>query len=321
MRSMILGGVAAVVLLAPLTAAGQSTPNPPAAMRPQARTPEAVGLDGREFFPAISPAARPVLEANLAATTNDFIRAPDEALNILWLGRRLGYLSRFQEAIVVFSRGAEMFPQDARFLRHRGHRYVSTRQFDKAIADFERAAALMADRPDEEEAVGSASSTRSGTLKFNIYYHLGLAYYLKGDFEGALRAYRACMTYRSDDESLVAVTDWTYMTLRRLGRTAEARRLLAPIVEGMPIKDNVSYYQRLLMYKGLLKPEQVLAAGETDPLQIATQGYGVGNFYLVEGDRAKAAEIFRQVVAGSEWGAFGFIAAEADLARMKSVAP
>lgn len=319
MRSMMFGCAAAAMLLAGSSlATAQSTPNLPAGMRTVVRTPEAIGLDGREFFPVTPPpAAKAVLDANFAATSDDFIRAPDEALNILWLGRRLGYMSRFQEAIVVFSRGAEKFPEDARFLRHRGHRYVSTRQFDKAIADFERAAALMADKPDEEEAVGSASSTRSGTLKFNIYYHMGLAYYLKGDFQGALRAYQACMTYRSDDESLVAITDWTYMTLRRLGRTAEAKKLLAPIVPGMPIKDNQSYYQRLLMYKGLVKPEQVLASNETDPLQIATQGYGVGNYYLVEGDKAKAAETFRRVVGGTEWGAFGFIAAEADLARMK----
>jgi tetratricopeptide (TPR) repeat protein len=318
MRLNLMGCLSAAILLSPALAAAQSTPNLPAAMRTVVKTPEAIGLDGREFFPVPpSPAAKAVLDANLAATTDDFIKAPDEALNILWLGRRLGYLARFQDAIVVFSRGAEKFPQDARFLRHRGHRYVSTRQFDKAIADFQRAAALMADRPDEEEAVGSASSTRSGTLKFNIYYHMGLAYYVKGDFEHALAAYEECMKYRSDDESLVAISDWTYMALRRLGRDAEAKKLLAAIVPGMPIKDNTSYYQRLLMYKGLVKPEQILAANETDPLQIVTQGYGVGNFYLVNGDTAKATEIFRRVVAGSEWGAFGFIAAEADLARMK----
>ena len=31
----------------------------------------------------------------------------------------------------------------------------------------------------------------------------------------------------------------------------------------------------------------------------------------------KARAIFKRVVAGSQWAAFGFIASEADLARMK----
>jgi hypothetical protein len=50
-------------------------------------------------------------------------------------------------------------------------------------------------------------------------------------------------------------------------------------------------------------------------VQIATQGYGVGNWYLVNGDTRKAREIFERVVAGNAWQAFGWIAAEADLKR------
>jgi hypothetical protein len=70
------------------------------------------------------------------------------------------------------------------------------------------------------------------------------------------------------------------------------------------------------MYKGALKPEQLLDTGNADDLTIATQGYGVGNWYLVEGNRAKAREIFEKVVQGRQWAAFGFIAAEVDLKRM-----
>jgi len=85
----------------------------------------------------------------------------------------------------------------------------------------------------------------------------------------------------------------------------------------MDVLDNAAYYQRLLMYKGLRQPEEVMGRDEQDPLQIATQGYGVGNFCLVNGDTDRARAIFKRVVAGSQWAAFGFIAAEADLARMK----
>jgi hypothetical protein len=50
-------------------------------------------------------------------------------------------------------------------------------------------------------------------------------------------------------------------------------------------------------------------------VQIATQGYGVGNWYLVNGDEKKAREVFERVLAGKAWAAFGYIAAEADLKR------
>ncbi len=292
-----------------------------AAAAAAAKTPETRGLDGRSFFaPDLSADAKKRLEDNLTAATADYIKNPDDAQNIIWLGRRLAYLSRYRDAIDVFSRGITKIPADARLLRHRGHRYVTTRQFDHAIVDFEKAAKLMTGKPDEGEPDGAPARrpSPSATLKFNIYYHLGLAYYLKGDFTKALGAYEECMKYsRGNDDSLVATSDWLYMTLRRLGRKDEAQKVLDPIKEGMNVLDNAAYYQRLLMYKGLRKPEDVLGSDDQDPLQLATQGYGVGNFYLVNGDPERARAMFKHVVALSQWAAFGFIAAEADLARMK----
>ena len=49
----------------------------------------------------------------------------------------------------------------------------------------------------------------------------------------------------------------------------------------------------------------------------ATGAYGVGNWHLYNNRRADAERVFRQIVAGGQWGAFGYIAAEAELARMR----
>ena len=54
-----------------------------------------------------------------------------------------------------------------------------------------------------------------------------------------------------------------------------------------------------------------------DATTIATQGYGVGNYYFVNGDTARARTVFEQVTSGAGWNAFGYIAAEADLVRMR----
>ena len=59
----------------------------------------------------------------------------------------------------------------------------------------------------------------------------------------------------------------------------------------------------------------MLNLNAADDIQIATQGYGVGNWHLVNGDRVKAKEVFGRVLAGKAWTAFGFIAAEADVKR------
>ena len=69
--------------------------------------------------------------------------------------------------------------------------------------------------------------------------------------------------------------------------------MLEPIREQMDILENGAYHARLLMYKGLRTPESVLNLNTADDVQIATQGYGVGNWYLVNGDTRKGARDLR----------------------------
>ena len=296
-------------------------PQPPAvATGPK---PEGTSLLGKPLIaPEISAENRKRLEDNLTKAMADFVKNPDDADAIIWVGRRLAYLSRYREAIEVFSRGIAKHPEDVRMVRHRGHRYVTLRELDKAVGDFETADRLIREKnvPDAIEPDGAPSlrGQPTGTTRFNVYYHLGLAYYLKGDFEKALPAYRECMKYSTaSPENLVATSDWLYMTLRRLGRAAEAAQVLEPIRPGLDVRDNTAYYNRLLLYKGLKRPEEVLDPATDDGIQLATQGYGVGNWYLYTGQAAKAKEIFERVVAGPQWAAFGLIAAEAELLRAR----
>ena len=280
--------------------------------------PEATSLSGKPLYPVDLP-NREKLEADLAQAQKDLAARPDDADAMIWVGRRYGYLWRYQDAIAMFTKGIARHPKDARMYRHRGHRYITVRQFDRAIADFDKAVSLIQGQPDQIEPDGApnpAGKPRS-TLQFNIWYHLALAHYLKGDYEKALHAWNECMKVSTNDDAITATTDWLWMTLMRLGRKAEAATALERISPQMEILENRSYHRRLLMYKGLEKPEALLDPSNADALTMATQGYGVGNWYFVNADRAKARDIFEKVVAGPQWSAFGYIAAEADLVRMK----
>jgi tetratricopeptide (TPR) repeat protein len=280
------------------------------------QTPEATSLSGKPLYPIDLP-NRAQLEANLAQAQKDLSAKPNDADAIIWVGRRYGYLWRYRDAIATFSKGISLHPDDARMYRHRGHRYITVREFDRAIADFDKAVAVIKGTNDEIEPDGApnpAGKPRS-TLHFNIWYHLALAHYLKGDYDRALVAWNECMKVSTNDDSITATSDWLWMTLMRLGRKAEAARVLDRITPKMDILENGSYHRRLLMYKGLEQPESLLDTANADALTIATQGYGVGNWYFVNGDRRRARAIFERVVAGPSWSAFGYIAAEADLQR------
>ncbi len=284
------------------------------------RPTEAISLLGRPLYAQPPAADRAELESALAAARANLVSHPSDPDCAVWVGRRLGYLWRMTEAIEVLSRGLESHRRYAPLYRHRGHRYITIRQFDRAIADLESASRLIVGQEDQIEPDGmpNARNIPLTTLAFNVWYHLGLARYLKGDFAGALTAYDETMKHLGGyDDNLVAATDWKYMTLRRMGRDSEAAALLDPIREDMDIIENHAYHKRLLMYKGILSPEELLDPPNASDLDLATMGYGLGNWYLCNGERQKAIHLFDKVVAGAYWPAFGYIAAEADLARLR----
>ncbi len=135
-------------------------------------------------LPALSEQTKKLYESKLAEATADYKKDSTNADAIIWLGRRTAYLGNYKEAIAIFTKGIVLHPQDARFYRHRGHRYITLRCFDKAIADFEKAATLIKGKPDEIEPDGipHAQNTPTSSLQSNIWYHLGLAYFIKGEY-------------------------------------------------------------------------------------------------------------------------------------------
>jgi tetratricopeptide (TPR) repeat protein len=250
---------------------------------------------------------------------------PDNLTRIINAGIARAAARRFNAAIEMFTRGIEKYPNEARLYRFRGHRYLTLRRFDEAVRDLERAAAL-------------------DSTNYDIAYHLALAYYLTGRYDGAVSVidkclavaenpkwqaveearvnpiwYRSCMSLKTDDDGRAAMLDWRYRALRRAGNHADARRLARGIKEGWSVDENAPYYRALLFYRGIRDETSTLdslsAAGE---LPFVTGAYGVANWHLMERDTARARALFEQIVGGGQWPAFGFIAAEVDLAKMKA---
>jgi tetratricopeptide (TPR) repeat protein len=271
---------------------------------------EALSLLGVELYPPDLP---PTVQKSRENALEE---------SIIWYGRRLAYLSRYRDAIKVFTEGIKEFPDSYKLYRHRGHRYLSIRKFDEAIADFSRARSLMPAEGLEIEPDGMPNSINQplSNTQFNILYHLALGHYLKGNFREAAKVYEDCLNYCDNNDLLIATIDWLYMTYRRLGDDDKAEAILERISPGMVVVENGSYFNRLLMYKGLKAPEDLLnLENSNDPemaITLATQGYGVGNWYLINGDVEKAGQIFKRVLESNNWAAFGYIAAEADMSRL-----
>ncbi len=274
--------------------------------------------------PPVSAEAARKMDRQIAEAQAAYKAKPNDPDAIIWLGRRLAYPGRFREAIEVFSEGIKKFPNDARFYRHRGHRYITLRRFDAAIKDFEKAASLIKGKPDELEPDGqpNARGIPTSTLQFNIWYHLGLAQYLTGNYQDALASYQECLKVSKNPDALVATSHWLYMTLRRLNRNEEAARVLEMIRPDLEIIENDGYHLLLLMYKGLTPVESVLQQTlkqEGSPGSYSVL-YGIGSWYLYNGRPDEARALFKRMLAGNQWTSFGYIAAEADLRRLEAAA-
>ena len=290
------------------------------AARPLPEGAQAFSLFGEPLYPNSAPpdvAARQAEDIDVARA--DYEADPDDADAIIWLGRRIGYTGRYREAIEVFGEGIEKHPGDARMYRHRGHRWISVREFDRAIEDLSHAASLVEGVPDEVEPDGqpNALGIPTSTLQSNIHYHLALAHYLKGDFESAVPAYEDYIAVTTNPDQLVAISHWWYMALRRLGRDEEAAAVLEPVTADLEVIENTSYHQLLLMYKGEIEADELWDPGQEDPSGVAI-AYGVATWHLYNGREARAEEMYRRILEGSGWAGFGYIAAEADVARMEA---
>jgi len=272
------------------------------------------------FRPELDSATRARLHRDLEAAQADARDRPDDPDALIWVGRRYGYLGHYRLAVLTFTEGVRRFPNDARMLRHRGHRYITLRRFDDAVADFNAAAALMAGLPDQVEPDGApnARNIPIGSLQSNVWYHLALAHYLKGDWDAAAGAARRGITVSSNPDRLVSQTHWLYMALRRAGRPDEATAALAPIRDDFDIIENGSYYTLVRQYRTGI-PHAVVDSTlhrleNPSDLSLA---YGVANWLLYSGDTVRATQAFERILNSSQWASFGYIAAEADLARLR----
>ncbi len=85
-------------------------------------------------------------------------------------------------------------PDQAEVLRDRGHYQLNLGRIEPGLADLQKAESLTSrDR--------------------GVYYHLGLAYYLSGDFPRAAKAYESCASHSADAAGKVECQAWLLPSL------------------------------------------------------------------------------------------------------------
>lgn len=271
---------------------------------------DATALTGQALY---SPPPSEKLLADLTAAKMAYEADTADVDKLIWYGRRTAYPGRYQEAIDIYSKGIARFPDDARLYRHRGHRYITIREFDKAIDDLTKAVILIKETEDEVEPDGMPNKQNIPltTLHSNIWYHLGLASYLKQDWAKALAAFTNCRKLGLNDDNIVSSTHWLYMIYRRMGSKTAAEASLEAIHADMNIIENESYWKLCRFYKGEITEKELLNAERAESSNDAVL-YGQANWYFYNDNTQKAKTLLQQLLKKDSWNSFGYIAAEAD---------
>jgi tetratricopeptide (TPR) repeat protein len=263
--------------------------SPPAGPAPTAPSLQYRSPAGVEYRSQRDTGAIARAESALAANPRNVDR-------IIQLGVAQSGVRQYREAIATFTRGLAIAPNDARLYRWRGHRYVSVREFDRAMNDL-------------------THGSRLDSTNYGIWYHLGIVRFARGDFTGAADAFTRAQPIAPDSGERSGATDWLWMSLSRAGRGAEARAMLDRRLDTPPAGN--AYTQRLRLYRGETAPDDVITPADTGDIAIATLSYGVGNWYLVRGDTARARSWFARSIRSGGWPAFGFIMSEIELRRLR----
>lgn len=262
------------------------------------------------LFASVAQAQTTVSPGSLAAAEAALQRSPNSLEAVIWHARFVGYTD-YSRAVQLYTSALQRWPDEPWLLRHRGHRYISLRQFDAARADLERAFELTRGTPDlvEQDGQPNPSGIPTSTLQSNIRYHLALAQFLTGQFQPAAEIWAEDAEVAKNLDQRVAASYWWVLALARDGKQAAARRVLADIRADWTIIENGSYHRLLLWMKGELS-EATLRESMTSALERHTIGNGIAQWKYATGDRAGATAAAREVLSTGPSASFGFIAAE-----------
>lgn len=267
--------------------------------------------------------------------------------------RLVSYLGDRAQALVILTDGLAEHPGDLRLLHQRGTMRLITRSLTQARDDFEAAVRHDGDDASDtyrEQVVGDvlalvlephtpdlgSASARSvdaggqvpaahGSVRTGAWLHLGVTHYLLGDYAAAAQALdQARQLARAPHQKLAAV-DWLYLSLYRSGQREAAQAVVddldwdAERLGGAASTTARSleqcYVQRLRLYRGEARPEELLRATSNEGIDVATLGYGVGVWYQCRGYTDAAARTFERILEVGDPTTMGYLAAETERNR------
>ena len=286
----------------------------------------AVTLDGKRLLEIPEPDSMKIAnKAELDAARMHYLGHLSEVkpyLNYGILCLKSGFI---ENAIQVFGKGLEQFPNTADLHLYRGIAAVQGRQFRVAIDDFwkagkgvegQRNVKGILDKSPEEKKIDA-------TIQYDIYKWMGLAFQCQGDFSNAEKMYEVCGDFSTNSDLYCMSYYWQYQSYKRAGRDKDADGILETIDPKMFITPVTKpYLDAMLYYKGALNEQDLvdfnkLPQSSKEAFDWTIKAYAVAVNSLLEKNEVKYVETLEKIMAIPYWNQMPYIAAEAELHKIK----
>lgn len=221
----------------------------------------------------------------------------------IYTRRGLAYSAKgeYDRAIADHSKAIALNPNFAMAYLYRGHAYRKKGQYHRAIADFDKAIVL------------SPSFSAA-------FINRGISFFYMDRFDQAAKDIAKAAQVAPRYALYYSV--WSYLAIERQGQDGKA--VLKVRVQNLDLKEWPGPLASL--YLGDITPEKVIAkTADSNKLQEkanrCTAYFHIGQYYLLQGDKAQAAEMFRKAVATGDTRVIEHAAAREELRRMNRASP
>ncbi len=205
------------------------------------------------------------------------------------LGQALCRQLRYRDAIAVYTEAIAMNPEDPEAYRQRAARHIATMQPERAISDLKFCLPLSMEKSD-------------------IYYRMGIARYLAGQYLEAMDAEQKAFP-GFDDEMGVAAMFWHTAAAWKAGTEPT---LLKHYRQDMEVGHHTAYHFSMGLAAGETMLEQALEriSKEKSDLEYSIMGYGAAMFAEAAGKNDIAKSLLEAVVKRDGfWISYGYLAA------------
>ena len=195
-------------------------------------------------------------------------------------------------AIQSFSMALSIRPLSPNTLYNRARKYMSQGRYVEALADF---------------AISTLLDPDDG-WKWHFY---GVALYFTDRLIEAAETFGKAIAINEKNgvPLLPFDAEWQWNCYCKAGDIVAAEKCIQSVTEETPVVESESTYKRrILLYRGILTPEEFLAGiDENDVLEAANQLYGLANYYYyIKGDTATSLAYLDKVLANEKaklgWG-------------------